>query len=453
MKNIIFKSLMFLTLFSLLLSCKKEAKLNVDLTKSTVDNPTANSPLDAWLKSTFLDEYNMDIVYKYNRYKYSNDVVVSAPDTTRVRPQMQAVLNAFLLPYRKAAGATFIKKNTPKEWVLFGSPAYQTNGSSLAGTASAGRNITLYDVNSFNVNDPGSVVGKIYVIHHEFTHILNQLVPIPDDFKTITASTYNANWPAVSDQTAKDNGYVSAYASGSYIEDFAETNAVLLVYGEIYFRARANGSTPAGKAALLAKQASVIQYYTLLGIDFRTLQKEVQKVLKDSYSYQSASFPSVLNQGGVSHIPVDPSDAIYAKYPNGSQYTAAFNDAKAKFALKGYNLDYLDFVFNSTTKLSVVAYFSGGGVQYNGVYDFSYTVDPTSGATKFTRIADQGTGNQYGNANYFATEFSSSIESYLTQNNFTADYLPTNIDDDNLGKYGGFYVTGSPSNFFYGPLQ
>ncbi len=458
MKKNIFKTLSFIALLGMMISCRKEEALNVDLTKYNIDNPVANTDLDAWLKTTFLDEYNMDVIYRYSRYYYDNDKNVAPSNINSVRPQMQTVLDGFILPYRKIAGVTFIKKNVPKEWVMYGSGAYQTDGSMILATASAGRRVTIYDINNFNINDASLVTGKLKTIHHEFTHILNQLVPMPADFQNITKSTYNATWTTVADATARDNGYVTPYASSEPVEDFAEVTSHLLVFGQAWYDARANASTAVGKAALKAKEASVVQYFTVnLGVDFRKLQQEVQTVVRNQYKYAQASFPYWLNQNLFKTMTINLEDGIYASNGISNEFATQYNAFKAAVlaysSAQKFHLDNISLRFESTTALTVRAQFTNvTPTTYNADYTFNYSVNATTGAVTFTKVAQAGTTGTYANAALFTTSFTNTIQAYLTGKTFIADWMPATINADNFNSYGGFYLSGTPTNYFYGVL-
>ncbi|WP_316801039.1 substrate import-associated zinc metallohydrolase lipoprotein [Pedobacter frigidisoli] len=456
MKKNIYNIFAILLFVVALISCKKEDVLNTDFSQYNIDNPVANTDLDKWLTTTFLDEYNMEVIYRYNRFYHGNDRDVASVKVEKVQPQMQTYLDGFLLPYRKIAGTSFIKKYAPKQVVLFGSGSYNPDNSYTLATASAGRNITIYDLNNFDLSNTNAIVGKLRTIHHEFTHILNQIVPMPTDFQLITKSTYLATWTTVSDATARANGYVTPYASSQPGEDFAETTTSLLVLGQAWFDAWANGSTAAGKAALKAKEASVVQYFTVnLGIDFRSLQKEIQEVVRKKYSYQQASFRYWMSQNLFKTMTINLEDGIYTANGSSSDFSVPYNSFKAAVlafnATQKYHLDYIQLRFDSSTSLVVRGAFSNATTQYFGDYSFTYTVNPTTGAVTFTKVAN-GTGTTFNNGALFATSFTNTIQAYLTGKTFIADWLPASIDAANYNQYGGFYVSGVPTNYFYGLL-
>lgn len=461
MKKNLFKIFAALIFVFVVQSCKKEDSVNIDLTKY-IDNPSTDTDLDKWLKANFLDPYNIDVIYRYSDYYKDYDKVVSPVNVTKVMPQMQTVLDGFITPYKKIAGSIFVKEKLPKEWVLYGSGAYNSDGSVILATAGAGRRVTLYTLNDFDASDANLVIPKLKTIHHEFTHILNQLVPMPTDFQTITKSSYNATWTTVSDATARDGGYVSAYASSQPGEDFAETTSHLLVFGEAWYDARANASTAAGKVALKAKEASVVQYFTInLGIDFRALQREVQNVVRKIYKYPAASFPYWVGQNLFKTMTVNLEDPIYTTNGISTEFAAAYNSFKATVlaysSTSKYHMDNVQLRFESTTVLTVRVPFtatagSSAGSQYNADYTFSYSINPVTGAVVFTKAAQAGTTGTYSNAAIFTAGFTSSLQAYLTGKTFIADWMPVTIDNANYNSFGGFYVSGTPTNYFYGPL-
>jgi len=455
MKRNLIRILGLFLLFITIQSCKKEDSASIDLTKY-VDNPVANTTLDSWLKTTFLDPYNMDVIYRYSDFYKDNDKVVSPANPANVQPQMQTVLEGFIDPYKKVAGIPFIKKMLPKEWVLYGSGAYQTDGSMILATASAGKRVTIYDLNNFDANNADGVTRKLRTIHHEFTHILNQLVAMPTDFQTITKSTYTATWTTVSDATARDNGYVSPYASSQPGEDFAETTSHLLVLGQAWFDARANASTTVGKAALKAKEASVVQYFTInLGVDFRALQREVQNVVRNTYKLPSASFPYWIGQGLFKNITIDLSKPVYASSGISTNFSAAYQASVTAVAAVGNanrKLNYIRLDFISTTAANLyLNYTNTAGSTFDALYALNMTFNSTTGATKFTAGTPRDTTTPWTNATVIQAGAQPLIN-YLTGSNFIADWMPANISTDNYNSYGGFYVSGTPSNYFYGLL-
>ena len=64
-------------------------------------------------------------------------------------------------------------------------------------------------------------------MHHEFAHILHQNVEYDAEFEKITPS-YSSSWMQMNDETARTKGFITAYASSSADEDFAEMVSIML---------------------------------------------------------------------------------------------------------------------------------------------------------------------------------------------------------------------------------
>jgi len=437
--------------------CRKEDDLNVDIPSMNPDEPLENTALDQWLTTTFLDPYNMDVVYRYNRYYGDVARNITPPKVENVQPMMQIVLDGFIKIYEEIAGKTFSKSYLPKEWVLFGSNSYPSSGSPLAGDAAAGRRIRLYGLNNGDAFSPGSIAGKLQVVHHEFTHILNQLVAMPTDFESISKRDYSATWSTLSRDSTHKLGFVTSYASGSAGEDFAETVSYLLINGQPWYDYWANTSTAEGRANLIAKEQSAISYFqTGFGIDFKVLQKTMQTYLKDVIKVDGISFAYWLNQNLYKTMDINISDGLYLTYGISADFKKAYDDFNTQMQARytaHYHVDYLQFIFNSDEDLVVRAYFTAasGGTQYAGDYAFKMNVDQQSGATSFTKV-DQPDGTTYSNGNLFLDLFESTIQQYLTSHEFMADWIPDELPADEFTTIAGFYVNGDKNDKFYGTL-
>lgn len=441
-----------------MISCRKEDDLNVDVNDLNPDDPALTTELDTWLKQTFLDPYNAAVVYRYNRYYHDIEKNVTPPKLEMVKPAMESVLHGYLEPYLKIAGRDFVKKYFPKEWVLFGSYSYNSDGVVIAGTASAGRRITLYGLNNFTPT-PSFISGHLGVIHHEFAHILNQLVAIPTDFESISKSDYKATWASTPTDTSHKYGFVSSYASGSYPEDYAETVSALLVNGQSWYDNWANTASPLGKTRLKAKEANVVNYFNSgLGINFRSLQREVQTYIKDVLGDQTKSFGYWLKRNLYKTLTVNLEDGMYNTYGSSTEFANAYNALKDVvrdlYTDDPYHMDYLQFRFANANTLTVRFAFTSysGGPQYAADYTFSYAVAADNKTVTFTKVAQAGTTGSYANAVDFAPAFEATIQQFLTSQTFIADWMPTTLPSDLYTKVAGFKGTNDSQQYFYGPL-
>lgn len=452
------KYILILVAVCTMISCRKEDDLNVDVNDLNPDDPALNTELDAWLQQTFLDPYNAAVVYRYNRYYHDNEKNIAPVKTEMVKPTMETVLNGYINPYYKVAGRDFIKKYIPKEWVLFGSYSYNSDGVVIAGTASAGRRITLYGLNNFEAT-PSFVAGHLGVIHHEFGHILNQLVAIPTDFESISKGDYKATWSSTPTDTSHKYGFVSSYASGSYPEDYAETIRALLVSGQSWYDNWANTASALGKQRLKLKEANVVNYFNSgLGINFRQLQREVQLYMKDVLGDQSKYFGYWLKRNLYKTLTVNLEDGMYNTYGSSAGFANAYNQLKAAVLAydpgAAYHMDFLQFRFESATRVTVRFGFTAaaGGSQYLADYTFDYAVAADNKTVSFVKVAQAGTTGSYDNATRFATDFETTIQQYLTSQTFLADWIPANVPADMYTKVAGFTSSTDAQQYFYGPL-
>lgn len=447
-----------------LLSCSKDNdNLTVDLTKYNPDI-TAQNDVDKWLTSNLVNPYNIETVYRFERNFTDVNRDISPVALGQVEPMMNAVLTTYLQPYEKIGGKTFIKKYTPKQFVLYGSPSYNTNGSITLGTADNGRRIVLYELNSLDFNNPAAVKRPVRTIHHEFTHILNQNIVIPPAFEQISKADYTADWTGAANTPAlaKSLGFVSQYSRSSFGEDFAEMNAHLLVEGQVWFDNYCATTSPSAAAKLREKEKLVVSYFKdYYNIDYRALQAEVQRVLKEGYGAtdpvdQTKTFKAYLIGNKVASFTFNPTASHYATYGKSSSFQTVYDNYKNAMAAEEWAVQSVQFIFASATKMTFRSTFKYGTSTYNADYDFNMSVDYATGKTQFTKALPEGSGTNYtyGADSSVKPAFERFILPYLTNRVFVASFFPTAMtaSDPDFGKFGGFYVDGTASNYFYGPI-
>lgn len=238
--------------------------------------------IDNWIDQQFVDPYNIEVKYKWDPYElnYTRNLIPISEE--KVEPVMTAVKQIWIDPYEKIAGGTFIKTYSPKLFVLAGSSEYNDNGTEVLGQAEGGRKIVLLRLNRFEKGNKEEVQQLLHTIHHEFAHILHQTKRYPVEWKAFNPGAITATWFNSTDREANTQGLITAYSKASYDEDFVETIAFLLVYGQEKFDAVVNrADVPAtAKQILRNKEIMVVDYFNRqFKIDFRKLQQQTQAAI------------------------------------------------------------------------------------------------------------------------------------------------------------------------------
>lgn len=457
MKKLIY-SILGLSLVLSSASCSKDESLDVDLSKYNYDD-FEKLPIDDYIYNNLTKPYNVEVIYRFDRSHSDIGKNISPPKIEQVQPAVDMVLDGFIKVYEKVAGPTFIKTYTPKQFVLFGSHAYNSNGSVTLGTADGGRRVVLYDINNIDANNSDNISRRLQTIHHEFTHILNQIVPIPSSFRVVTTD-YVPDWTASSNTEAEalKLGFISPYSRSSYPEDFAETVAHLLIKGQVYYNQKIAQSTADGAAKLRLKQSIVEEYFKQnLNMDFKELQFEIQQVLKNQYKDQSQDFTNYFKNNAIKSIGVNmDGGSEYSVFGKSEAFAKVWQAVKTEMPKLSNNAGrqavsfVMEFVDAGKMQLKCT-YKNAAGANLSAFYDFTITHNADK-TIDFTFVPSTVTVGEYWNGTVVVGGFKPLID-YLNNNIFTADWIsPEMVGTSNLMKYAGFFVKGDPTNYVYGPV-
>jgi len=294
-KRILFSGLILIAISS----CNKEEALGpLENIPGLGGDSWVKGPIDQWIYDSLTVPYNIAVKYKWDQSELNLDKTLVPVMEEKVIPVLSAIKKAWIAPYIDEAGLLFFKKISPKFFVLVGSPEYN-GGSILLGTAEGGRKVTLYNINSFRIKgmpgytlaDTANVIQMFHVIQHEFAHILDQNVKVPVSFAGPSANLYSSDWLNITNQEAKNDGFITPYSQSGKDDDWAEMVSYLLVYGKTYFDNYVNsvaytGTTPNGTTAVQAqnrlkqKEASVVSYFKQAwNINFSSLQARTKAVI------------------------------------------------------------------------------------------------------------------------------------------------------------------------------
>lgn len=275
--------LWLLTAALLIMGCRKNDDLTarVDGMNFTGDIYKINGPIDQWLYDKFTVPYNIKVQYKWDRSKVDLSKSITPIDESKVIMVAEKILKYYIDPYLEEAGDFFVKKYPPKEYLLIGSAEYNSSGTVTLGSADAGRKVILYRLNEIDEDNWDAVQRMLKTVHHEFAHILDQNRAVTPELGLLSKADYVEDaWTSYSEQQALDLGFITKYARSQKGEDFAETVAILLVYGQTHYDNLVASALPAGQAKLRQKEKIVIDYFKLTwDIDFKSLQKRIEDLM------------------------------------------------------------------------------------------------------------------------------------------------------------------------------
>ena len=278
--------------------CEPEEKLDsVDTISGLGGDTWAKGPIDNWIFDNLTTPYNISVKYKWDQSEIQLNKTVVPVKEEQVIPVMDAIKKAWIDVYEAEAGSLFVKRYTPKFFILEGSGSYNPDGTTTLGTAEGGRKVVLYQLNYFRTKEmagyvpsDSTVIKEVFhTIHHEFGHILHQNIMYPLDYKRITVGLYTTNWNNVSDENARLDGFITPYSISGPDEDFVEMVSMMLTEGKEGFDRMLNnisGVSPNGTTAAAAisrlrqKETMVVDYFrTVWNIDFYSLQARTRTAI------------------------------------------------------------------------------------------------------------------------------------------------------------------------------
>ncbi|MEW7278445.1 putative zinc-binding metallopeptidase [Aquimarina sp. 2201CG1-2-11] len=276
MKRIIHLITVLSCFLIVVLSCKSDE--GVGPSQINTDTPLL-SELDIWLRENFIEPYNIEIQYKWNENEVDLNRYLYPPTEANVKPLMEVVLAVWVEPYIQLGGEDFIKTIAPRQFTLVGGFNFNPSGTITLGLAEAGTKITLFNVDQLDLTDLALTKQYFQTIQHEYGHILNQAKPYDPAYGEINPEDYTAQWFNRSDATARELGYITAYASSSESEDFVEMIATMLTNSKAEFDAIVNGITSTeAQGVIRQKEQIVVSYFsTEFGIDLYELQEVVNQ--------------------------------------------------------------------------------------------------------------------------------------------------------------------------------
>lgn len=202
---------------------------NEELGPSIFDtSPIERTKFDYWLLEHFVKPFNVRIMYRFEDMESDLTLNLTPAYLGTSKKMAQIIQHAALEAYIEVVDSAFVRYNFPRIMQLIGSPALiPATGSSIGGTAEGGLKVTLYNVNGLQmtvnslIGTPTSI-GYLWIIHHEFAHVLHQKVMYDLSFREITPAYVGQGWMQYTHTQALQAGSVTPYSRSFADEDFVE---------------------------------------------------------------------------------------------------------------------------------------------------------------------------------------------------------------------------------------
>lgn len=307
-KNIIYLIIaLFVTSF---ISCDND---DVNKNESVFDDknlPQMNE-FDHWLEANFRVPYNTEVVYQFDFMDTDFSYNLTPAKFDIATKFSQIIKYCWFECYDEVAGMNFTRKTVPKQIYLIGSQGLdpQTNSETLA-TAAGGLRVVIYKLNDLTTINSASITKYMHIMHHEFSHILDQQKKINPEFGAISEKNYLGDyWTDIEDIYGKNfevYGFVSDYAASEADEDYAEVYSLYITqtdaeWQELLNRAIKYGDDggvedDSGKIAIEQKLRMIREYLRdEWNIDLEELRENSQNRAKKAATIKYRQFNEFTN--------------------------------------------------------------------------------------------------------------------------------------------------------------
>lgn len=280
MKKYIFMFALSLAALGNFTSCSEDS---LDKESIFQDSKVKENDFDKWIYKNYTLPYNINLMYRLQDIESDHDYTLAPADYDNSVALAHIVKYAWLEAYDEVAGVDFTRRFVPKMLHFIGSAAYESNGTMVLGTAEGGLKVTLYLVNSLQIDRDFLNEYYFKTMHHEFSHILHQTKNYPTEFDLISESNYvNGDWYLVDDSEAHQLGFVSPYAMCEPTEDIAEVTSVYITKTPAEWQAIIDDAGTDG-AAIINQKLEIVKKYmeSSWGIDMDKLRDCVQRRIND----------------------------------------------------------------------------------------------------------------------------------------------------------------------------
>ena len=263
----------------LLISCSEE---KLDPNSQIFDSSVEQNEFDEWLVENYITPYNIEFKYRMEYIESDMNYYLVPAEYEKSIQIAKLMIHLCLEAYDEVTGSRdFIKTYFPKMIHIIGSAAYRNNGTMVLGTAEGGLKITLYMINSLQLDPEYLNEYYFHTMHHEFAHILHQTKPYSSDFEMISGNQYvKDTWNSTykSDEDAQQKGFITPYASSEANEDFVELLSTYITNTPKYWSDMLKTAGKTGSAIISQKFDIVYNYMkNTWGIDLDELQAVILK--------------------------------------------------------------------------------------------------------------------------------------------------------------------------------
>jgi substrate import-associated zinc metallohydrolase lipoprotein len=263
----------------LLVSCGEE---KLDPNSQILDSNVEMNEFDEWLLDNYVTPYNIEFIYRMEYIESDMNYYLVPAQYEKSVQIAKLMIHLCLQAYDEVTGdKEFIRTYFPKMIHIIGSAAYRNNGTMVLGTAEGGLKITLYMINSLQLDPDYLNQYYFHTMHHEFAHILHQTKPYSSDFEMISGTDYvKDTWNDAfkNDADAQQHGFITPYAASEANEDFVELLSTYITNTPKFWSDMLKTAGKDGSAIIEQKFDIVYNYMkNTWGIDLNDLRDVILK--------------------------------------------------------------------------------------------------------------------------------------------------------------------------------
>ena len=263
----------------LLVSCGEE---KLDPNSQILDSNVEMNEFDEWLLDNYVTPYNIEFIYRMEYIESDMNYYLVPAQYEKSVQIAKLMIHLCLQAYDEVTGdKEFIRTYFPKMIHIIGSAAYRNNGTMVLGTAEGGLKITLYMINSLQLDPDYLNEYYFHTMHHEFAHILHQTKPYSSDFEMISGTDYvKDTWNDAfkNDADAQQHGFITPYAASEANEDFVELLSTYITNTPKFWSDMLKTAGKDGSAIIEQKFDIVYNYMkNTWGIDLNDLRDVILK--------------------------------------------------------------------------------------------------------------------------------------------------------------------------------